>query len=275
MPPFTIRRVWLGNAVFRMCSLMGVTRRRPELTSGGRAVVQTRRLCVAALVLLTVGGCESTSHRAGVGPTATPAPLGLAPPDQAASAAIVQPEYHIGPLDTLDISVFQVDNLKQTLQVDANGLIEFPLIGSIKASTKTTHELAGDIAAKLGERYLQSPRVIVTVRQSVSQKFTVEGAVRSPGVFPIVGRMTLLQAIATAQGVDSLGNLRGVVVFRTINQKRMAAMVDLAEIRTGKVGDPEIYAGDTIVVSVSGSRRALQNLIGVTPLFIFLTPFGL
>jgi polysaccharide export outer membrane protein len=221
-----------------------------------------------------LAGCASPAPRPGVHVTATTNGI-LPAPDPAAAAAVQQQDYRIGPLDTLEITVFQVDNLKQTVQVDAAGQIDFPLIGVVTAVPKTPHQLADEIAARLGERYLQNPQVSVFVRQSVSQRFTVEGAVKNPGVFPIVGRMTLLQGIATAQGVDDTANTKSVVVFRTINRQRLAATVDLTELRSGRLGDPEIYPGDLIVVPPSQSRRTLRDIVGLTPLTSAAVLFGL
>jgi polysaccharide biosynthesis/export protein len=148
----------------------------------------------------------------------------------------------------------------------AAGQIEFPLVGQLEAAAKTPRELGSEISKKLGVRYLQEPQVNVYVKEAVSQRFTVEGAVRKPGVFPLVGRMTLLQAVATAEGLENIANSRSVVVFRTVNSQRLAATVNLNEVRTGKYADPQIYAGDTIVVTPSKSRRALQDIIGLTPM---------
>lgn len=190
----------------------------------------------------------------------------LPPPDAVAVKALPTDEYRIAPLDTLDIAVFQVEGLTRTVQVDAGGQIDFPLLGAVTAVGKTPRQLGDEIAAGLGRRYLQSPQVSIVWRPTISRKFTVEGSVAHPGVFDIPGSMTLLQAIATAQGVDGTANLRRLVIFRTVNQQRVAAIADLSEIRTGKVPDPQIYPGDIIVVPRSGSRRIIQGIIGATPL---------
>lgn len=224
-----------------------------------------RRPLTLALVAATLAGCAG-----GGGGQST---IGsLPPPDPTPAPVSVQGDYRIGPLDTLEISVFQVENLGRTMQVDSNGQIDFPLIGPVTAAGKTTRQLAAEMSARLGRSYLQAPHVSVFVRQSVSRRFTVEGAVQRPGVFDITGQMTLLQAIATAQGVDPAANIRQIVVFRTVEQRRMAAIADLADIRTGRAPDPEIYPGDVIVVPSSGSRRVVRAIIGATPIF---TLFGL
>jgi len=194
----------------------------------------------------------------------------LPPPDAAAVATAQTAEYRIGPLDTLEISVFGVDQLTRTMQVDAAGQIDFPLIGMVSAVAKTPRELGQDIALRLDERYLQAPQVSVFVKASVTQRFTVEGSVDAPGVYELPGRMTLLQAIATAKGLDDVANPRHVVVFRTVKGERKAGLANLVAIRSGRAADPQIYAGDVIVVGNSRGKSWLRNVIGVTPLFNLL-----
>jgi polysaccharide export outer membrane protein len=84
--------------------------------------------------------------------------------------------------------------------------------------------------------------------------------------------MTLLKAIANAQGVSDDAKLRDVVIFRTVNQKRMAGIVNLGDVGKGKIDDPEVYAGDVIVVPLSGTRRAWKDLLSATPLLFFAHP---
>jgi protein involved in polysaccharide export with SLBB domain len=165
--------------------------------------------------------------------------------------------------------VFHQD-LTRTVQVDAAGHITYPLIGQVAAAARTARDLEATIAAKLGERYLQSPQVMVLVKAAPGQKFTVEGAVASPGIYDINGRMTLLQAIATAKGLETAANPRNVVVFRLIEGRRMAGLADLSEIRSGKLNDPQIYAGDVIVVESSRTKALLRTMLGTVPLFNLL-----
>jgi polysaccharide export outer membrane protein len=201
-------------------------------------------------------------------------PVASLPPPDSATFAIGQDEdYRIGAYDTLDISVFQVDLLSRTVQVDASGHIQFPMIGDMTVAGKTTHQVSDEIAAKLDQNYVRSPQVTVVLKDSASQKFTVEGAVKGSGVFPLQGHMTLLRAIATAQGVDNdTAKQRDVVIFRTVDHKRVAGLVDLAAVGKGKIDDPPIYAGDVIVVPTSASRRFMKDLIAAPPILFFLHP---
>lgn len=199
-----------------------------------------------------------------------PQQVTLPAPDSAAIVSAMTSDYRIGPLDTLEITVFGVDQLNRTVQVDAAGQIDFPLIGQVAAVAKTSRELGQDIGGRLGARYLQAPQVSVLVKASMTQRFTIEGSVGSPGVYDLPGRMSLLQAIATAKGLDNVADPRNVVVFRTVEGRRRAGVADFAAIRSGRLADPEIYAGDVIVVGNSRAKGWLRNVIGVTPLFNLL-----
>ena len=80
--------------------------------------------------------------------------------------------------------------------------MNFPLIGEVDAGGRTAREIEQELRKKLGTKYLQNPQISVFVKDHFSQRITIEGAVKKPGVFPIPGGMTLLQAIAEAQGFD-------------------------------------------------------------------------
>ena len=182
-------------------------------------------------------------------------------------------DYRIGPLDLLEITVFQVQDLNRTVRVNSAGQISLPLIGSLQAGGRTAQELEARIAGMLAERYLQDPQVSVFVKEFTSQRVTVEGAVKKPGIYPLRGRTTLLQTIAMAEGLDPLANLQGVVIFRTVESRKMAAVFDMRAIRSGEAEDPMVYGDDIVVVDQSDSKTALRRFIESVPvlsLFVLL-----
>jgi polysaccharide export outer membrane protein len=226
--------------------------------------LMVRKFALAVLLLAPVllAACASDS----VGTTAQKGGY-FAPPDPVKLApATQQAGYRVGPMDVLDITVFQVPDLTRSVQVDAAGQIILPLIGSVNAAGKTVTELQEDVSARLREKYLQSPEVTIYVKEFASQKVTVEGAVVQPGVYPITGRTTLLQAVAMARGPDRVANESRVVVFRTINNQRMGAMFDIKAIRAGTADDPEVYGNDVVVVERSGMRSIFRDATGAVPL---------
>ncbi|MEO0697841.1 MAG: polysaccharide biosynthesis/export family protein [Pseudomonadota bacterium] len=175
-------------------------------------------------------------------------------------------DLRIAPLDILQISVFGVEELSGPYQVDYLGRIKLPLIGEIDAKGFTAIELAALLEARLGESYLQDPDVNVIVDESLGQQVTVEGSVTKPGLFPIQGRVSLLQAIAMAEGPSETANPRRVVVFREISGERKAAAFDLVAIRNGEASDPFIYGNDIVVVDGSEARRTYGDFIRSIPL---------
>lgn len=175
----------------------------------------------------------------------------------------------IGVLDRLDVIVFQVPDLtfvgENGIRVDASGLIEMPLIGSLQAAGRTPSELSADIRTRLASRYLQNPQVTVRVAEAGNEKITVDGAVTQPGVFETKGQTTLLQAVAMAKGATRVADLRSVAVFRTVDDQRMVAVFDLAAIRGGLAADPVLQGDDVVIVDTSRLGAAMRDIVAALP----------
>ena len=184
-------------------------------------------------------------------------------------------DYKIAPLDTLHVSVFQVADLTGDYDVDLTGTISLPLIGNVRAVDLTTHQLDDRITQLLGAKYLQHPDVSVAVKTSSTRNVTVTGSVREAGMFPVTGRLTLLQVIALAHGVDQDANPHRVAVFRTIQGQRMAAAFDMTSIGRGQAEDPRIFAGDIVVVDGNKVKGTWQTILQTLPLVALFHPFGI
>src|SRR3954471_15922798 len=233
------------------------------------------RLLLAILglgMIALLGGCFNE----GRGGKIPYEPTGFGAPDQASPTQALDDDYHISPLDTLKVSVFQVPDLSGDFEVDLTGNIALPLIGNVKAVGLTTNELDQRITQALSAKYLQNPDVSVGVKKSNSRLITVEGAVRSPGVFDAANsHLTLLQVVAMAHGTDDDPNPHRIAVFRQIQGQRMAAAFDLVDIRRGKAEDPRIYSGDIVVVDGSKVKSIWKNALASIPLLAIFRPFGL
>ncbi|TGX46460.1 polysaccharide export protein [Sphingomonas naasensis] len=175
--------------------------------------------------------------------------------------------YLIGPFDKLVIDVFGVPELSQKeFQTDAGGRISFPLAGVIEAAGKTPPEIEDVIEQRLRGRYVRDPQVTVNLKETVSQVITVDGAVREPGLYPVIGQMTLMRAVATAKGLSEFAKQEDVVIFRTVSGQRMAALYNLKAIRRGMYDDPQLYANDVVVVGESQARKLFRDALSVVPL---------
>lgn len=175
--------------------------------------------------------------------------------------------YLIGPFDKLNIEVFGIEDLsKKDVQIDASGRMSFPLVGVIEAAGKTPEELASFIEERLRGRFVRDPQVTINLDETVSQVITVDGQVREPGLYPVIGRMTLMRAVATAKGTAEFARLDDVVIFRTVNGQKMAALYNLKAIRRGAYSDPEVFANDVVVVGDSQARRIFKDVLQASPL---------
>jgi polysaccharide export outer membrane protein len=228
-------------------------------------LLNTLRL-LSATFLFALSACVSTPDIVG-SQALTVAEFDALPPPSAVDAQAQVRPYFVGPLDTLTVSVFGVEEMRDLeIQVDASGRISIPLAGEIDAAGLSTADVARVVEGRLRGRYIRSPQVSVNLKETVSQVVAVDGQVNEPGVYPLVGRMTLMSAVARAKGVSELAKLDDVVVFRTVNGQRMAGLYNLKSIRRGLYEDPEVYANDVVIVGESRARRLFATLMQVTPL---------
>ncbi len=70
-----------------------------------------------------------------------------------------------------------------------------------------------------------------------------------------------------------MARLDQVVIFRTINGKRMGAVFDVGKIRSGGAPDPELRGGDVVVVSFSAVKGAFRDFLTTAPFFNVFRPF--
>jgi polysaccharide biosynthesis/export protein len=229
-----------------------------------------RRLVALALMAgtLLLAGCQS----AFIGPSDVAqanrdvplqSPIGALP----AAPVIGSTDYRVGPLDVLDVEVFGVEQLTRTVRISAGGQFTMPFVGVVEAEGKTTTELETQIAKQLSENFLERPQVTVYVKEYNSQRVTVEGAVKKPGIYSLTGRTSLLQVIALSEGLDELANPGGVVIYRNVEGTRRAAVFDIRKVRAGELVDPEVLGSDIVVVDISGPRSSLRDFLYSVPAF--------
>jgi len=185
----------------------------------------------------------------------------------------IEEGYRIAPMDTLSIRVFGMPDLSGEYQVDLRGNLSMPLIGDVEAMNYTPAQLHDILTKKYGEKYLENPDISVGIKEATGHAVTVDGAVIRPGSYPVLGPMTLMQAVALAQGTSELANIHRVAVFRTIDGKRQAAAFDLLSIRRGQMEDPPIYSGDIVIVDGSGIKAAQKKFFQSVPFLSIFRPF--
>jgi len=131
-------------------------------------------------------------------------------PSQEAQALPVN-DYRIGTKDLLEIRVFELPELSQTVRVAEDGSVSLSLIGKVNVVGLTAQELENKLASILDQKYTKASHVTVFIKEY--QKVAVFGAIGKPGNYEMVGPTTLLQVISQAGGLtpDAMGEL---FVFR-------------------------------------------------------------
>jgi len=157
--------------------------------------------------------------------------------------------YVIGLGDVLEIFVWRNEQLSRQIVVRPDGKISLPLIQDIQAEGLTVLQLRDEITRKFAE-HVNHPRVTIIVSQINSYRVSVLGRVQRPGVYPITGNTTLLEAITMAGGFTEWANKRKITVITHQGGQEKKITVNYKKIASGK--DPSqnivLKRGDTIIV---------------------------
>lgn len=164
--------------------------------------------------------------------------------------------YIIGAQDVLSITVLEDDKLNGKYAVEADGSFSFPLIGRIQAGGMTIRDFEALLKAKLKDGFFVNPQVSVAVEQYRSQRVFVTGEVRSPGMIPLTGGMTLVEALTRAGGVSGNSASGEVAIVRQKQPGKAGSKDGDEPIRVslrgleagGRTGNIELQDGDTIYV---------------------------
>lgn len=148
-----------------------------------------------------------------------PAPKFSTPstPSRPATAPAHSGEYTLGSGDKIRLIVFGEEDLTGEFEVDSRGVLSLPLIGQIQVGGRGTSTAENMISAKLSDGYLVNPRVSMEVLNF--RPFYIVGEVNEPGNYPYIAGMTVLNAIAIANGYTYRANKKAMEVRRTENGK--------------------------------------------------------
>lgn len=227
--------------------------------------MRMRKSCIALFLVIATAGCGGTPRPQSTAELSVVENNGVLPAPERSDLTAADRPALIGPLDTIEVDVFGVPDMRREIQVDASGRIAMPLAGTIDARGKTAEELSQTIQTSL-RGYVRNPQVTVNIKSSVSQVVTIDGQVVEPGLYPVTNQMTLMRVIASAKGMSEFARQEDVVILRTVGAKRMAGLYNVEAIRRGAYADPAVYANDVIVVGDSPQRRMFRDLVALSPL---------
>jgi polysaccharide export outer membrane protein len=182
-----------------------------------------RRILVGLAALFALAACAQP-------------PLTVGPQAVAADGVVrVVPEYRLGPADKIRVNVFGEEALTGEFLVGGSGKISLPLIGEVQAAGLTISELQTSIAEALSQGYINEPRVNAEVLNY--RPFYILGEVNRPGEYPYTNNLTVLNAVATAEGFTYRADTRRVYIKRADGASEQAYPLTTAT---------QVAPGDTI-----------------------------
>jgi polysaccharide export outer membrane protein len=163
-------------------------------------------------------------------------------------------EYLIAPPDVLAISVRPEPEILRELAVRPDGRISFDLIGDIEVEGKSVVQVQEEITRRISE-YIVSPTVVVTLAESNSRRFHVFGEVMRPGSYPLIGRVTALDALGTAGGPTRFAALSSGRLIRPRQEEGQVYAVNFDSISLRGQADSnyELQPGDVVYVPPNAS----------------------
>lgn len=202
---------------------------------------------VLALAVLLLTGVDAPMAQ--LSTPAGGARAGQAAPGVAGQEAVQPSDYLIGAEDVLGIVFWREPDLSGDVTVRPDGRITIPVIGELQAAGKRPEELQAEIVTA-ASKYISTVNVVVVVRAINSRKVFVTGRVTTPGTYPLMGSLTVMQAIAVAGGLTEYADPKNITILRTENGRARTLAFNYNDVSRGKSLEQNIQLkpGDTVVV---------------------------
>ena len=167
-------------------------------------------------------------------------------------------EYRIQLGDQLDIKFFYNPELNEQVTVRPDGRISLQLVHEIMVAGLTPSELTDLLTTRYASE-LKKPEITVIVRSFGAHKIYVDGEVTRPGVFPLIGFVTVLQAISQAGGMKETARTSQVVIIRrSEDNKPLVSSLNLNKVIDGTDMSQDIALKPFDIVYVP--RSAISNV---------------
>ncbi len=205
------------------------------------------RVTLAALVLSVSLGCAGSKQPTGLPTTAL---LEVTPTSGERVTPDTRREYRLKSGDRVAIRVLTDSSLGSAAEVQTDGRITIPWVGTVPASGLTVEELRQSIETSLAS-FLRRPAVAVSIESFGPSRVFVTGEVRVPGAYSIEAGQTVLGAIAAAGGLLTTANADDVLLLRRVNDLQASVhQVNIKRVLRGEgdFGDPLVQHLDIIHV---------------------------
>ncbi|PWU04522.1 MAG: hypothetical protein C5B51_16585 [Terriglobia bacterium] len=153
----------------------------------------------------------------------------------------IRPTYVLGPGDQVLLRAYQMEEISGTpFRIDTEGNVALPILGSIHVAGLTVEQFEADLTMRL-RAYVLNPQVTVTVVQFRNEPVFFVGAFRSPGIYPLQGRRTLVEMLTSIGGLQPNASRRIKVTRR--KEYDLIPLPNAAWADDGKTSAVEISIG--------------------------------
>lgn len=154
----------------------------------------------------------------------------------------------LGEGDRFQLRVAFHDELDNEYVVPSTGEVSFPFIGTVVVGNRTCSQIASEVGERLADGYLRDPTVRCEILELNSLQFVVSGEVEMPGVFPYRNRLTIVEAVAAAQGLTREAAKDRLVVTRRVDGETVEIIVPFQQILNGRAPSLPLWPGDSVFV---------------------------
>lgn len=162
------------------------------------------------------------------------------------------PAYPLGPGDKLQINVYNVEDMNQTVVVDPNGNVTFPVLDKVSVQGLTVNDLQHHMEQLLA-KFVRDPQVSIQLLEYGSRYVNVLGEVGNPGRIPLKGALRVLDAVSQAGGFT---NKSGDVELqrRDASGRMVSRLIRQEDLLTDKAQGANLYLRDQDVINVQGVK---------------------
>lgn len=163
----------------------------------------------------------------------------------AGAAAAAPPDYRLGYGDAVSVTIVgQPDASVQDQAVRPDGKISLPLVNDVAVGGKTVAEVAEGLTQSM-RPYFREPRIVVSISRFRPLRVTLLGQVKTPGTHAFDRAPTLVDALATAGGLEQRASRGGIKV---IGPDGTAVVYDLDHVLAGRASVPLLQEGTVVEV---------------------------
>ncbi|MDB9737378.1 SLBB domain-containing protein [Porticoccaceae bacterium] len=252
-----------GYDVDQLCSeipsMAAASAAVPTAPKVARETVSSTQTLAVAVAPVAVAGVGKAAPASSLKPFGydlfANAPTTFAP----AASISVSSDYLLGPGDALDILFYGKTNTAFSLEINREGLVDFPQLGPVGLAGLTYGEAKEMLQMRISAQIIGT-QVSISMGSLRSMQVFVLGEAFKPGAYTVSSLSTITHALVSSGGVSDIGSLRNIQLKR---QGKLLATLDLYDLLMAgdTSNDVRVQAGDVIYIPTVGDLVSIEGQV--------------